>query len=190
MRPRWPRKGLRLPRGSGAAPGQGQCAQGQRNRYFVERVVLNWRCLLNGVCLTTDPSGLCDWHTQPSLPGRRRVREASSGPCRKGTGEQTPNGATGPCERAVRGPAFGPGLHGQSPTLLDRYLARKPPAMRPAAESRGSSWCAVSARISFSGREIVGGSDLRRGSAVGQDDLVVRLQREVPDAAVDFWPFT
>src|SRR6478736_6771357 len=37
---------------------------------------------------------------------------------------------------------------------------------------------------SLSGRKIVGGRDCRRRGAVGQDDLVVRLEREVPDPGV------
>jgi len=42
-------------------------------------------------------------------------------------GEQTPNGATGPCKGAVRGPAFGPGLTASRQRYRTVTSARKPP---------------------------------------------------------------
>ena len=55
---------------------------------------------------TTDPSGLCDWRTQPSLPMRRRVREASSGPCRRERASRRPIGVAAPGGAGYPGPCI------------------------------------------------------------------------------------
>ena len=98
-------------------------------------------------------------------------------------GEQTPSGATGSGIREVRGPAFGPGLHGQGPTLPDRYLGLQTCdggfAVLPAHRGKNG-------RVSDAG-EFIDYSLQREGSWSRADELRFRLEREPGGSGLRFY---